>query len=235
MGKSNLTVAALVLAVSIVLLGWLLRSGVVHFKDSERVVTVKGLSEREVKANKVIWPLVYKEVGDNLLSLYNTIEQTNAKIVEFLKSNGIESSEISVKPSELTDLAADRYAAQTARYRYNVTTVITVSTDKVDIVRELMSRQVDLLKQGVAVTGGDYQFNTEYMYTELNEIKPDMIEEATKSAREAAEKFATDSRSRLGKIRSATQGQFTISDRDANTPYIKTVRVVTTVQYYLKD
>lgn len=116
-----------------------------------------------------------------------------------------------------------------------VTTVLTVVTDKVDLVRSLMQRQGDLLKQGVAVTGGDYQYRTQFLYTGLNTIKPGMIEEATANARTAAEKFAHDSKSKLGKIRSATQGQFSIEDRDENTPYIKSVRVVTTVEYYLKD
>jgi hypothetical protein len=98
-----------------------------------------------------------------------------------------------------------------------------------------MIRQSDLLKQGIAITGGDYRFSTQFLFTGLNDIKPQMIEEATKNARASAEKFAADSDSELGKIRTANQGQFTISDRDANTPYIKSVRVVTTVDYYLKD
>ena len=114
---------------------------------------------------------------------------------------------------------------------------MTVTTDKVDLVVKLMSRQSDLLKQGVAITGGDYRFTTQFLYTStaLNEIKPKMIEEATENARIAGEKFAHDSKSKLGKIKFANQGQFSISDRDANTPYIKTVRVVTSVDYYLKD
>ena len=98
-----------------------------------------------------------------------------------------------------------------------------------------MTRQSDLLKQGIAISGGDYRFSTQYLFTKLNDIKPEMIEEATKNARASAEKFAADSDSKLGKIRTANQGQFSISDRDANTPYIKSVRVVTTVDYYLKD
>ena len=97
-----------------------------------------------------------------------------------------------------------------------------------------MSEQTELLKQGIAITGGDYRYNVTYEFTGLNEIKPAMIEEATRNARVAAEKFAKDSDSKLGKIRDAYQGQFTITDRDSNTPYIKNVRVVTTVNYYLK-
>jgi len=227
--------SAALIAAGLVLLGWTLRSGIVHFKDSERVVTVKGLSEQEVKADRVIWPLMYKQVGDDLTVLYNNIEKTNGTIIAFLRSNGVDEKEITIAPSQLVDMAAELYNPNAPRYRYSVTTVLTVVTDKVDLVRSLMQRQGDLLKQGVAVTGGDYQYRTQFLYTGLNTIKPGMIEEATANARTAAEKFAHDSKSKLGKIRSATQGQFSIEDRDENTPYIKSVRVVTTVEYYLKD
>jgi hypothetical protein len=94
---------------------------------------------------------------------------------------------------------------------------------------------VELGKQGIAISGEDYQSRTEFLFTELNSIKPAMIEEATENARQVAEKFAQDSSSRLGKIRRAQQGQFSISDRDNNTPYIKKVRVVSTLEYYLSD
>ena len=227
--------SAALIAAGLVLLGWTLRSGIVHFKDSERVVTVKGLSEQEVKADRVIWPLMYKQVGDDLTVLYNNIEKTNGTIIAFLRSNGVDEKEITIAPSQLVDMAAELYNPNAPRYRDSVTTELTVVTDKVDLVRSLMQRQGDLLKQGVAVTGGDYQYRTQFLYTGLNTIKPGMIEEATANARTAAEKFAHDSKSKLGKIRSATQGQFSIEDRDENTPYIKSVRVVTTVEYYLKD
>ncbi|MCI5717189.1 MAG: SIMPL domain-containing protein [Alistipes sp.] len=230
--------AAAVLAVGIIVAGWLLYRGVVHFKDSDRVVSVKGLSEKEVKADRAIWPLVYKLAGNDVTSLYNTIESTNAKIVSFLVSNGIAKEEITVSPAEVIDMDAERYVSQGVKYRFNVTSVLTVSTDKVDLVVDLMSRQGDLLRQGIAVgSGDDYRYRTQFLYTSesLNEIKPVMIEEATRNARVAAEKFARDSESRLGKIKRANQGQFSISDRDANTPYIKTVRVVTSVDYLLKD
>lgn len=230
--------AAAILAVGIVIAGWLLYRGVVHFKDSDRVVSVKGLSEKEVKADRAIWPLVYKLAGNDVASLYNTIENNNAKIVSFLVSNGIAEDEITVSPAEVVDMDAERYVSQGVKYRFNVTSVLTVSTDKVDLVVELMSRQGDLLRQGIAVgSGDDYRYRTQFLYTSesLNGIKPVMIEEATRNARVAAEKFARDSESRLGKIKRANQGQFSISDRDANTPYIKTVRVVTSVDYLLKD
>ena len=113
--------------------------------------------------------------------------------------------------------------------------MITVASSKVDLVRRLINEQSELLKQGIAITGGDYMYRVKYEYSDLNSIKPQMIEEATKNARTAAQKFASDSDSKLGKIKRASQGQFSISDRDEFTPYIKKVRVVTTMDYFLED
>ena len=123
----------------------------------------------------------------------------------------------------------------TRRMRLPASEFITVTSSQVVKLRRLISEQGWLLQQGIALTGGDYRYNVTYEYTDLNKIKPQMIEEATRNAREAAQKFATDSDSKLGKIKSARQGQFEITDRDANTPYIKKVRVVTGLDYYLED
>lgn len=189
----------------------------------------------EVSADKVTWPLVYKEIGNNLQDLYVRISKNNDALVKFLTSNGIEEEEISVNAPEIIDMSAERYNTTPSPYRYNVTSVVTVSSSKVDLVRKLISDQGELLRQGIAIIGGEYRYNTVYYFTGLNDIKPRMIEEATRNARMAAEKFAQDSDSKLGKIKNAYQGQFTITDRDENTPYIKNIRVVTTVNYYLKD
>jgi len=110
-----------------------------------------------------------------------------------------------------------------------------VYSKKVEPVRKLINRLSELGKRGIVITGGDYRASTEYIFTRLNEVKPGMIQEATKKAREVAETFAEDSNSELGKIKSANQGTFTISDRDKNNPHIKIVRVVSTVEYYLAD
>lgn len=226
---------AAILAIGMVLLGFFIKSGIEGFKEKDRAVNVKGLAEMEVPANKVIWPLMYKIVGNDLLTLYNNINEKNAAIVKFLKSNNIKESEISVSAPEIIDMQAERYSSNQTPYRYNVTSVITVSSENVNQVRKLIGEQSELLKQGIAVTGGDYRYNVQYEFTKLNDVKPQMIEEATKNARMAAEKFAKDSNSKLGKIRNAYQGQFSITDRDANTPYIKSIRVVTTLDYYLED
>lgn len=226
---------AIIVAIGMTMLGGQIKQGINKFVEKDRVITVKGLAEMEVPANKVTWPLVYKEVGNDLITLYDKIKTTNQTIVDFLKGKGINENEISINAPEIIDMQAERYNSNPVPYRYNVTTVITVTSDKVELVRELISEQGELLKQGVAITGGDYRYNVEYDFTNLNEIKPQMIEEATKNAREAALKFAKDSDSKLGKIKRANQGQFSIGNRDANTPYIKHVRVVTTIDYSLKN
>ena len=226
---------AIVLAIGLVALGAQIKQGIDNFVNKDRVVTVKGLAEMEVPANKVTWPLMYKEVGNDLSTLYNKISDTNKAIVNFLKKKGIGEDEISINAPEIIDMQAERYNNNPIPYRYNVTTVITVTSGKVDLVRNLISEQSELLKQGIAITGGDYRYNIQYDYTGLNDIKPQMIEEATKNAREAAQKFAKDSESELGKIKRANQGQFSIENRDANTPYIKRIRVVTTIDYSLED
>ena len=117
---------------------------------------------------------------------------------------------------------------------YNVTSVITVASRQVEKILILTYQQGELIAKGVTLVSGDYQYNTIYEFTGLNDIKPQMIEEATANARQVAQKFAEDSKSRLGKIKKASQGQFTVTNRDSNTPYIKNVRVVTSVDYYLR-
>ena len=232
---SRWNTGAFLITIGLIALGNQIKKGIDNFVEKDRIVTVKGLAEMEVPANKVTWPLMYKEVGNDLTTLYNKINTTNTAIVKFLKKEGITEDEISVNAPEIIDMQAERYNNNHVPYRYNVTTVITVTSGKVDLVRGLISEQGELLKQGVAITGGDYRYNVEYDFTGLNAIKPQMIEEATKNAREAAEKFAKDSDSKLGKIKRANQGQFSIGNRDANTPYIKHVRVVTTIDYSLKN
>ncbi|MCD8092232.1 MAG: SIMPL domain-containing protein [Bacteroides sp.] len=230
----NWRIEAIIISIGIIMLGVMIRNGINDFKDKDRIVSVKGLAEMEVPADKVIWPLVYKDIGNDPALLYANMEQKNKAIVNFLEQNGIAKEEISIVPPEVIDMQAERYGSRDIPYRYNATSVITVTSKNVDKVRKLMSEQAEFLKQGIAITGGDYKYNVSYEFTGLNSIKPQMVEEATKNARAAAEKFAKDSDSSLGKIRNASQGQFSISDRDANTPYIKSVRVVTTVNYYLK-
>lgn len=207
------------------------------FKAAERSVTVKGLAEREVAANLVIWPLSFAEAGDALPALYQAIQEKQTAVTTFLTTNGIAHEAITTNPPDITDVQARKFspAQQQQRYRYLAQATLTVRSEDVDLIRELMAKSSELIRQGVPITGDGYQSRPEFLFTALNTIKPDMIREATKNARQAAEQFARDSGSRVGKIISARQGIFTIVDRDRNTPYRKIVRVVTTMHYQLTD
>lgn len=227
--------SSVILAVGVVVLGLCIKAGIDNFSSRERIITVRGLAEKEVKANKVTWLIVCKEMGNDLPALYTRINDTNNAIVGFLTSNGVSQAEITINAPDIIDMQAERYSSNNRPYRYNVTSVITVTSSDVDKVRALIDRQTELLKQGIAVTAGDYSYQTMYDYTDLNTIKPEMIAEATRNARAAADQFASDSDSRLGKIKTAIQGQFSITDRDPYTPYLKKVRVVSTIVYYLED
>lgn len=217
-------------------LGYLLGTSAIKFKEYERSVTVKGLSEKEYDADVVIWPIQFTEASNNLEELYVSIEKSTQKINSFLKENGINPGEVSITSPSITDKSAQQYGNQSrAEFRYTAIQTVTVYSKSIKAVRQVMSSLSALGKEGIVFTGSNYQSKTEYLFTRLNEVKPGMIEEATRKAREVAEKFASDSRSTLGKIKRASQGQFSISARDKNNPHIKKVRVVSTVEYYLSD
>ena len=238
--NGNGKVSAFVLGVFIFLgfaaLGSLLGKAAIQFKEYERTVTVKGLSEREYSADIVIWPIQFTEAGNDLEKLYEAIDAGHEKIRTFLENNGIKSEEISVSSPAITDKSAQSYGGgPRAEFRYSAVQTVTVYSGDIDKVRSVKGVLGELGKQGIAITGGDYQAQTEYLFTKLNEVKPEMIEEATRKAREVANKFAEDSQSKLGKIKRASQGQFSINNRDNNNPHIKRIRVVATVEYYLSD
>ena len=229
-------VEASILAVAICVFGFFVQKSLSRFVDKERSVTVKGLSEREVPADKVIWPLVYKELGNDPSELYQRFEKKNSMVVAFLKKYGLSEKEITINPPQIKDRFADSWSQTGISDRYVASSVIIVSSVQVELVREIMMQQTELMKAGIALVSEEYGNNmVRYEFTGLNDVKPEMIEESTKNARLAAEKFAKDSDSELGKIRRATQGQFSIMDRDGNTPHIKNVRVVSTVEYYICD
>lgn len=218
------------------LLGYLLGNSILKFKEFERSVTVKGLSEREYHANVVIWPIQFTMADNDLQKLYVGMDTNAQAISDFLKIRGLGETEISTSPPSITDKSAQQYGnTQQAPYRYVGRQSVTVYSTKIDQVRAAMNGLSELGKQGIVFTAADYQNQTEYLFTRLNEIKPEMVQEATTKAREVALKFAEDSQSRLGKIKKAAQGQFTINPRDKNNPHIKKIRVVSTIEYYLSD
>ncbi|WP_119154234.1 SIMPL domain-containing protein [Caldimonas tepidiphila] len=231
-------VGGALIAVGLIGLGGAVSSGLVQFRAMERSVEVKGLAEREQPANLAIWPITHADADNDLAALQARIEAKNAIVLDFLRKRGFDGAELSVVPPSFVDKLAREFGGEEGgRFRYTARTGITVYTPKVDAVRAALAQVGELGRQGIAVTGGDPGMGAgvQFLYTGLNDIKPAMIEEATRNARETATRFAADSQSTLGKIRRANQGQFSIEDRDASTPHIKKVRVVSTVEYYLQD
>lgn len=232
----GLTIIGAAIFLGLIAFGFIIGNAAINFKEYERTVTVKGLAEEEHLADIVIWPIQFTEASNQLSNIYEQLEGSGQKIRKFLLDRGISEDEISISTPLVTDKSAQRWGGQQeAEFRFVANQTITVYSENVEKIREVMSQLADLGKQGVALSGDEYQVRPEYIFNSLNDIKPRMIEAATKEARAVAEKFAEDSNSELGKIKTAYQGQFSISPRDNNNPHIKKVRVVSTIVYYLSD
>lgn len=227
---NNIVLAAIIIAMGLIGGGIALSNGIVKFKSMERTVSVKGLSETEVPADKVLWNISFSCQGNNMSNLFAEVDKNVKVIAAYLKKGGISENEIFTASPSLTDLAKQyAYASKKPEYNYEIYTSLTVSSSKINEVRSLISTIAsDMSKEGIAVNG-----YANYSFTGLNELKPKMIEEATANARASAQKFAEDSHSKIGKIKTANQGIFSVEDLDETTPYMKKVRVVTTVVYYL--
>jgi uncharacterized protein len=220
----------------LVALGLIAGNAALDVKAHERSVQVKGLAEREVPADVVIWPLSYQLASNDLNELYESIAEKNGIITRFLSDNGLDLADVSTAAPTVVDRHAQSWGSTSEiEYRYVATATVTLYSNDVDTARRAMSNAIELGKNGIALTGEQYGAQVQFLFSGLNDIKPAMIEESTFNARAVAQKFAADSDSTLGKIRSATQGQFSITDRDSTTPHVKNVRVVSTVEYYLSD
>jgi len=234
-GQFNALIIGFSLILGLSSLGYLLADAAINYKQYERSVTVKGLAEQEFMADVVIWPIQFSLANNDLSSLYTELDNSTQTIISFLTKRGINQEDITLTPPVITDKSAQQYGNQRAEFRYTGMQTVTVYSQHIEAARAVMAQLSELGKAGIALTGNNYQAETEYLFTRLNEVKPEMIEEATRKAREVAEKFADDSNSSLGKIRRASQGQFSISPRDKNNPHIKNDRVVSTIEYYLSD
>ena len=230
-------VQTMILGICITLAGISVGYGFFKGRTNDRYVTVKGLAEREVEADLAIWPITFNAADDHLLSLQDQINKTRKTITTFLTEAGFKEGQISYSSPRITDTRANRgyNGPNVSQYRYIAQATVTVRTEDVPLVKKSMENSGELIGQGVVLASESWETPTEFIFTSLNDIKPEMIEEATKDARKAAEKFALDSGSQVGKIRHATQGYFSIFNRDNNSPEIKKIRVVTTVEYFLVD
>ncbi len=230
---SGSVVGALVLALGIALAGYLVGDALRQSRSAERQVTVRGFAEREVPANLVLWPIVFSVTSNDLVTLQQRADDGVARVLGFL-GDDFPREQVSVSAPRVQDREAQGMMSDGRRMdRYTAEVTVTVRTDRIDVARQSMQRSGELVKQGVAIIRS-YEYNTQYLYTELEKVKPAMIAEATRDARRAAEQFAQDSGSSVGAIRRAQQGLFSVEDRDQFSPEIKRVRVVTTVDYYLE-
>ncbi len=233
--KAN-AILGLFLLIGLLGLGYFVSHSVLSMKAMERTVEVKGLSEREVKADIAIWPITFNVADNDLVKLSETINRKNAQVLQFLEAKGFKREEITINAPSIVDKLAREYDNTTAlSFRYSGVSSVTVYTNQVDKVKEARTQLAELGKLGIAVGNDNMGIGVQYLYSQLNSVKPPMIEQATKNARQTAEKFAKDSDSKLGKIKRANQGTFSIEDRDSSTAHIKKIRVVSTVEYYLSD
>lgn len=233
-------VAGLILALGIAVAGWFVGEGFRIGRRSDRLVSVKGISEREVKADLVLWPLRFVATGEELSAVQTKSRADADAVRRFLTGAGVPADAIEVQGIEVTDVLANAYRSGPTESRFIVAQTLMVRSTDVDRIASVSQRLGELVDAGVVLSseggGGPY-----YLFTKLNDIKPAMIAEATKRAREGAEQFAADSGSHVGGIHRANQGLFQILARD-DTPGTteqrqvnKTVRVVSTVDYLLVD
>ena len=224
-----------VLALSIVIAGYFVGNMHKTGKQYDRYVQVKGLSEREVNADLAVWPINIVLTGNDLNTLKGQLEKQNEDVYQFFVKQGFKSEEITRGMVNITDANANQYNnAQNNRFRYVAQSDFTVRTREIEKLQKALEASLELMSKGIVLGSKNQWRPIEYVFTGLNELKPPMIEEATKNAREVAEKFARDSNSEVGEIRIARQGLFSINDRDQNTPQIKIVRVVSTFDFQLK-
>jgi uncharacterized protein len=249
--RSTILLGAL-LAVGLIVGAWILGSQIKATRLSDRYVTVKGLVERQVKSDLAIWPISSKEAGDDLAAVYARTEADKNIVQQFLAQQGIQPSEIELGVVRVVDTQANEFGGgQRAPHRYIIEQQITVRTSRVDQVAAASQKTMQLVQKGIVLNSNPGQGQgVTYKFTGLNSIKPDMITEATRNARAAADRFAADSGSKVGEIRQANQGVFAILAADqgsdtsepgdyavassADSSLRKTVRIVTTVEYYLE-
>jgi len=235
--RHHLIVVSAIIGVALIVGGFMIGRGFSTFKMKDRYVTVKGLAEKEVMADLAVWPIQFNATGDDLAHVQSKIEGDIQQVRRFLKSNGFEESDMRIGHTKVTDVLAQSYRPQgPVQSRFIINASVHLRTTKVDLVEKVSQKTGDLVRKGIVLT--EFQ-GPSYIFTKLNEIKPGMIATATANARKAAAQFASDSGSKLGKIKHASQGVFSIMPRDgysggpANQQIGKKVRVVSTIQYFL--
>jgi hypothetical protein len=236
-------ITTMALAVAVALAGWFIGNGFVRGRTADRYVSVKGVSERDVTANMALWPLRFVSTDDNLARAQQKFDESKQAVVAFLGKHTIDATHVELQGFEVTDILANPYRNEgTVTSRYIISGTLMVRVEDPTLVQKASQDLGSLVQSGVVFSSqGGFGGGPTYLFTKLNDFKPQMIAEATASAREAAEQFAKDSGSHLGPIRTASQGVFQILPRDRapgvmeESQLDKTVRVVTTVEYALED
>lgn len=230
-GKTALAASA-ILAVGLVVGGYLLGDGLTRAREADRSVTVRGLAEKDVVADLATWTIAYSASAKDMATAQASVDQDTAAIRAFFAELGFPEEALQPTGVNVSSYTQDGVPIFTVRQR------MTLRTNDIERAQRAVRRQFDLVRRGVLLEEGS---GMAYTFTKLNDVKPEMVAAATKDARRAAEQFAEDSDTSVGGIKQATQGYFEITGRDgegggwgvADTPY-KRVRVVTTIDFYLR-
>ena len=241
MNIDRATWRTIIFALAVVLAGLAVGNGFARARSGDRFVTVKGISEREVNADLVIWPLRVVSSDADLTRAHTRLETSVKEIFKFLARHGIDTTQARMQDFAVTDANAVEYRGGQGGDRYIIRQTVVVRSDKPSVVLAASQQVGELVSAGVVLSSGsEYGGGPTFIFTGLNDLKPKMIAEATARAREAAAQFAADSRTSLGAIRQANQGIFEILPRDQapgisqESQIVKTVRVVSTVEYLLR-
>lgn len=228
-------VLGILLAFGLTVFGLLIGRAVQRGREFDRFLTVRGLSEREVKATVALWPLRFAVTADELPALKTAMEQGRETVQAFFRDQQIPAADVSVGLPMVLDRVDRDYGEAAANLpRYKAIVTLVVRSAQVDVVKRAIQNVDQLLDRGIRLTGNEHELRPDFFFDGINELKPSMIEEATGNARTAAEKFAQDSKAVVGSIRRATQGVIEINDVDVASPERKLVRVVTTVEFFLQ-
>ena len=230
----DLKTIILSVSVSVIASAVILSVGLSNIARADKTVSVRGLAEREVDADLAVWPLTFSLGSNDLTELQKDILAKTEIVKNYLAEYELSGDDFTVQSPSITDNSMNPYMDKNqVRYTYIAETVVLVRSSKVEQVKKAQGDSLKLMSDGIAVSK-DYKSKISFEFTKLNDIKPQMIAEATKNARTAAEQFARDSGSKVGKIKRASQGLFSIEDAAADLSERKTIRVVTTVEYLLK-
>jgi len=229
------TIPAFFISAGIAFAGYSVGHAISQNQNFNRYVSVKGLAERVVKSDRAVWQLNFGYVDDDLNNAYQGLAKAQTAVKDFLQKQGFTASDVELQPVAIIDNDANTYNSNVKGKRYMANTGVTLTTNQVDKVKEAVQQTGRLVEQGVLVNSSQVH----YLYTDLNSIKPGLLDEATTNAKAAAESFARNAHSQLGSIRQASQGLFSISDTSdpsstLGTDVMKKVRVVTSVDYFLK-